>query len=1188
MTSQHGPVISTLSISAANQIDAVCDDFEAALQAGKADQLEHRLAMIEESLQPVLLHQLLLVSWDHSHRCGRNLDLSKYLSRFPNYAAVIEAAYAEFGRELTAFERIGDSANGSSASAVGIMRDWEAKGYVMLEQIGRGGMASVFLARKMATGRLVALKVLSRDFDRDTVMLGRFRQEIQILSRLQNPNIVPVIEVGTYDGRPFYSMEYCSGGSLADYLRFRRLTAYEAADLIETIAKAVHATHQMQIIHRDLKPSNILLQQTGQEQEAAFGCGEPECEAADQEMAAVSASLSSGTLIPKVSDFGLAKELNSATHTSTGAVLGTPQYMSPEQARGETSAIGVATDIHAIGAIFYECLTGRTPFKGATLVDTVRQVISNDPTPPTWLDSTVPHDLETICLNCLHKEPHARYPDAAMLVEELRRFRCGEAIQARPVGAVERARKWARRHPAVAALFCVLVLSGSIGLALAVWALEERDTAVTARNDMESALIIASQQKSRADQQTALMLYTHALDAGERAGPEEAMLWLSRGLQVAIDSGAEDIEESIRVQLGAWYRDLQPVRITFIHDSEIMSAALSQDGTTMVSGTKDDSARVWDVASGSEVCPPLQHADTVFAVAFSPDGSKVVTGSGDGTAQIWETATGNPLGPPLEHDDRVLAVAFSPDGQSVLTGSHDTTARLWETATGMVVGASLEHQDIVRCVAFSPDGNTIVTGGDDGVARLWEATTLRPLEQALKHGDSIFSAVFSPDGKMLVTGGADGTARLWDTTTEAPGPVLQHPGRVMAVDVSPDGTTVLTASWDRSVRLWDTNTGRSLATSLRHADQVRTAAFSADGESIVTGCYDGAVRLWDVSLPTTLAHSSHVRASAFSADSRTVITVHGTGTVHHWDTITGDPLRRPVQHRLVWSPIIDLSPDGGTLLAGGNGESLQLSSTASDEPTMRTLEHTEQVTTTVFSPDGSYVLTNGSNAPTRIWDITTGQLLDRSFHDQQPTSFLDCSPDSQSIVTVSSSGVELWNVNAGERLLLEMPERTNTAVMSPNGQSFVSVSIDNTTHLWEVSRREHRSVPRHLARTIRTISFSPDSKLFLTTSDDHIAQLWQTSDCRRCGQPFELPARIYHAAAFSPDGRWLLIGCWGGRAQLWRINTRVEGSPRQIRCWAELTTGMELDQHGRVRWLDAAAWSQREQELKLLGGPPIP
>ena len=1180
MTLEHGSRILMLSIPAAGRIDAICDDLEATLEAGRDDLMAERLSEVEEALRPALLSQLLLVAWDYRRRHDDSLDLSQYKSRFPDYSAVIEEAYAEHCADLTAVEGAGHAEIRLPTSADQAMRDWEAQGYVILDQLGRGGMGSVFLARQVAANRLVALKMLSHCVDDDDdVVLDRFRREVQALARLQHPNVVPVFEVGMHQGRPFYSMEYCSGGSLADYLNERLLTASEAAQLVETLARAVHAAHQAQIIHRDLKPSNILLQRRG----ANVGS-----ERGQLEQTRCTESLSIGALTPKVGDFGLARQLNALTRTSTGAVLGTPQYMSPEQARGDSSVVGFASDIHALGAILYECLSGRPAFKGATLVETMRQVISDDPAPLTQLDSQAPRDLKTICLKCLEKERQHRYPDAAGLADDLARFRRGERIQARPVGAVERACKWARRHPAVAALFGVLVLSGSIGLALAAWALDERNTAVIARNDLESAFIVASQQKSRADQQTALMLYTHALDVGERAGPEEAMLWLSRGLQEAIDSGADDIEESIRVQLGAWHRNLQPLRNTFIHDSEIMSAALSQDGTTMVSGAKDDSARVWDVATGSEVCPPLQHRDTVFAVAFSPDGSKVVTGSGDGTAQVWETATGRPLGPLLEHDDRVLAVAFSPDGQAVLTGSHDTTARLWETATGTAIGAPLEHQDIVRCVAFSPDGNTIVTGGDDGIARLWEAATLRLLERALQHEHSIFAAAFSLNGEMLVTGCADGTARLWETTTEATGPVLQHPGRVMAVDISPDGKTVLTASWDRSVRLWDASTGRSLAMSLRHADQVRTASFSADGRCILTGCYDGAVRLWNLALPTTLAHSTHVRAAAFSADSRTVITVRERGIVHHWDTITGDPLRRPVQHHhLDWSPIIDLSPDGETLLTGGNGKSLQLLSSASDEPTMRTLEHTEQVTTTVFSPDGSYVLTDGPNESPRIWDVTTGQLLDRSFHHHQPTPFMACSPDNQSIVTVSSSGVELWNVTAGERLPLEMPERTNTAAMSPDGQSFVFVSIDNTTHLWDVSRREHRSVPRHRARTIRTISFSPDSKLFLTTSDDHIAQLWQTSDCRRCGQPFELPAKIYDAAAFSPDGRCLLISCWGGCAQLWRINPRVDGSPQQIRRWAELTTGMELDQDGIVRWLDAATWSQRDQELKSLGGPPI-
>lgn len=304
-------------------------------------------------------------------------------------------------------------------------------GYEILGELGRGGMGVVYRARQLGLNRTVALKMVLAEGHAGPAALARFRAEAQTIARLQHPNIVQVYEVGEHDGRPYFSLELVQGGNLAENLAGTPLPAREAAELAERLARAIHAAHQAGIIHRDLKPSNVLLTRDGQ---------------------------------PKITDFGLAKQADGQSDlTRTGAVLGTPSYMAPEQASGRTGEIGPAADTYALGATLYELLTGRPPFKGVSPMDTMLQVLNDEPVPPSRLNPKVPRDLETICLKCLHKEIGKRYGSAAELADDLQRFLQGEPIRARPVGRSERLWRWCRRNPAVAALAAALIVGVSVG-----------------------------------------------------------------------------------------------------------------------------------------------------------------------------------------------------------------------------------------------------------------------------------------------------------------------------------------------------------------------------------------------------------------------------------------------------------------------------------------------------------------------------------------------------------------------------------------------------------------------------------------------------------------------------------------------------------------------------------------------------
>jgi serine/threonine protein kinase len=330
--------------------------------------------------------------------------------------------------------------------------------YEVLEELGRGGMGVVYKARQIGLGRVVALKMLLSGGQASEADLARFRTEREAVARLQYPNIVQVFEVGEYEGQPFFSMEFCPGDSLARKLDGTPLPPREAATLLEVLARAMHAAHRQNVIHRDLKPANVLLGADG---------------------------------TPKVTDFGLAKKLDETGLTQTGAVMGTPSYMAPEQALGSKN-IGPAADVYALGAILYECLTGRPPFRAATTYDTLRQVVNDEPVALRQLNPVVPHDLETICLKCLRKEPARRYESAAALADDLQRWLEVRPILARPVGALERGWRWCRRNPRVAAMCAavgvlLIVVAASLGV-LAVRLDRERQAVAETRAVAEQRL----------------------------------------------------------------------------------------------------------------------------------------------------------------------------------------------------------------------------------------------------------------------------------------------------------------------------------------------------------------------------------------------------------------------------------------------------------------------------------------------------------------------------------------------------------------------------------------------------------------------------------------------------------------------------------------------------------------------------
>jgi serine/threonine protein kinase len=400
-------------------------------------------------------------------------------------------------------------------------------GYEILGKLGRGGMGVVYHARQLGLNRSVALKMILAGAEETE--LARFRAEAEAVAQLQHPNIVQIYEVGEANGRPFFSLEFVDSGSLDQWLNGTPLAPDQAAALVETLARAMAAAHRCGIVHRDLKPANVLLQNLTQRRQDAKKEEEREEERnTPGSSSALCALASLREVLPKITDFGLAKRLDlPAGQTQSGAILGTPSYMAPEQAGGKGRELGPAADLYALGAILYECLTGRPPFRAATTMDTVLQVLHDEPVPPRRLQPTVPRDLDSICLKCLEKDPRQRYTTGEALAEDLRRFRAGEPIAARRPGPLGRAWRWSRRNRALAAALAAtalcLILGTAISTALALWAL------ANAREARSSAAQAAAREREVRDEQEKTRAAL-AAEARRRRQTREALDTLTDGV----------------------------------------------------------------------------------------------------------------------------------------------------------------------------------------------------------------------------------------------------------------------------------------------------------------------------------------------------------------------------------------------------------------------------------------------------------------------------------------------------------------------------------------------------------------------------------------------------------------------------------------------------------------------------------
>jgi WD40 repeat protein/serine/threonine protein kinase/Flp pilus assembly protein TadD len=1064
--------------------------------------------------------------------------------------------------------------------------------YKLLEQIGEGGMGTVWMAQQTEpVKRLVAVKLIKAGMDSRSV-IARFEAERQALALMDHLNIARVLDAGTTAaGRPYFVMDLVKGVPITRYCDEHRLTPRQRLELFIPVCHAIQHAHQKGIIHRDLKPSNVLV------------------------------ALYDGQPVPKVIDFGVAKATGQALTdltlvTGFGALVGTLEYMSPEQAEINQLDIDTRSDIYSLGVLLYELLTGSPPFtrqesEKVGMLEMLRVIREQEPTRPSTKLSTaeglptlaanrgtepakltrlVRGELDWIVMKAIEKDRNRRYETANGLVRDLQRYLADEPVQACPPSVGYRLRKFARRNkgPVLAAMLVLFTLLAGVAGITWKWLEAEHQKNVAQQKTLaEEAAKEAAQQISRELEKNvyeqAIALAFHEWQNGNPAqaarliadcrpefrGWEWAYLHrLCHSDQGTLAAHAAPLYHVAfspdgRLIAGAtgWYENDRPAGKVIVWDSQtkkelftlaehtrlVRSVAFSPDGKLLASAGFDPAVRVWDVAARRQIACHTGRGGWITCVAFSPDNQMLAAADGN-WLRVWEVATGKEVRTVAALSAYIVAIAFSPDGTQIAGAcSRPSRVRLWNVQIGKEIRTFAGHRSDLSSVAFSPDGKRLASSGWDNSIRVWDVASAREVYPLHVHSENVSQVNFSPDGKFLASASWDGTVRLWNASDGEEARVFRgHTGIVHSVTFSPDGERLASAGADHQVKIWDVMTeqeGRRVHFPRAHPYAL---AFSADGNLLAAA--DGSIyfdphktiALYDARTGLLIrkltGHTGRVLSVAFNPCCLHVATGSTDNTVKIWDALTGDVLH-----------------------------------------TLR--GHSGNVTGVAFTRDGKRLASSSADRTVRVWDSATGEECRVLRGHMDAVTGVAFAPDGRLVSASADRAVRVWDA-ADDTQCLVLNKHTDAVTgvaFDPDGRCFASAGADQTLRIWDAVSGRELLVLRGHTEPVVGLAYSPrGDRLVSASNGDHTVRLW---DARTGRQLLALRQQEVLCVAFSPDGQRVASGTSQEHVHFWDAAPWHVDDAARSAAWFKHYAGQK-------QW-DKAAAALARLERQVPGAPGL-
>lgn len=1020
------------------------------------------------------------------------------------------------------------------------------EGYEIVEQLGQGGMGVVYQAYQTGLKRLVAIKMIRPQELEDPEHLVRFQIEAEAIAKLNHPHIVEIYAQGTLEKlgempTPYFVLEYISGGDLYHFWNRNPQPAIESAILIEKLARAMECAHEKGILHRDLKPANVLLTPEGE---------------------------------PRITDFGLARFFDrqsglpdASSPTRQGMVVGTPEYMAPEQAMGSFT-LTPAVDVYALGVMLYEAITGRCPFEGMTDLDTLEQARDQDPIPPRRLRPYLPVDLETICLKCLEKDPARRYEKAIDLADDLKRFLENRPVMARRANPIERAVRWCRRKPAIAALLACIMGVILSAFFLVSWSYLQAEDA---RQSAEKNRAMERWERYRSH----IVAASSALELNNistakrflQAAPAEHRGWEWHHFTSQLDDSQSVID--VGVPLG-----------------NAPTFAISPLSDEVVIGTFTGEIQWIDLATGKLLASRKEHTEPIYTLAFSPDGKWLASGSREGQVRIWNSQERESFQVAQPFTKAVEGLTFDSKSKRLLATAMSEGFKIWEVESKKLLravpqagGRIIITPDFSRVVFCN--GHTWFSQNLDSPARtkvvfnkhtadphrccidptityaasaslypecairIWNLANGKEHVVLRGHRNSVQWVLFSPSGKEIVSSSADQTIRIWNVETGDQRALLSgHTGSLHEIAFSPNGNYLASASDDGTARIWDSQTGTCLGVLHGHTGPIYNLRFSADGNRLITRSVDFTLRIWEVRECEAIAfrkHTSYVYDVAFSPNGKQIASAAWDGKVILWNAKERSTERELV-HRFPIVSSVSYRHDGKRLVTlSRHHQALKGRDVTLWDPTNGKKVWSVHLPVSrykdaraVFHPTENRLAVGTVYGKVLIMDGRNGKKIAMLSGHKQPILDVGFHPNGNHLVSTDSGGlVKIWDLQAHQEVtnLLEHKADVWYALYSPNGKILATASADGTVKLWETqSYKKVADLPH--GSIIYGLAFHPNSRFLACGCADNRIRLWNLEKGQEVGE-LRGHRDYVHALSFSPDGAQLLSGSGDQMIRIW-------------------------------------------------------